>query len=69
MQEELDTRVWLVWCCEEKGYVATEELLGVYSSEELADASAAKHAEFVAANPAHAARECSVVMAPWTLDK
>ena len=69
MPEEQDAQVWLVWCQEERGYVASEELLGVYTSKALAGQRAAHHAVFVARNPAHAARECSVVIAPWTLDQ
>ena len=67
--ENQDTRVWLVWCCTESGFVAAEELLGVYSSEALADAKAAQHAEFAARTPYHAARECTVEVGPCTLDQ
>ena len=61
--------VWLLWCCTTKGYVATEELLGVYTSEALAHEQAEKHGEFVASNPAHAARECNVIITSSKLDE
>ena len=61
--------VWLVWCCTEKGYVEANELLGVYTSEALADARAAQHAEFAASTPYHAARECTVEVGPRTLNQ
>ena len=61
--------VWLVWCCSIKGFVASQELLGVYTSEALADAKAAQHAEFAASTPYHAARECTVEVGPRTLNQ
>ena len=69
MEEELDAQVWLVWCREEQSYVVSQELLGVYSSEALANAKAAQHAEFAASTPYHAAQKCSVEVGPCTLDQ
>ena len=65
----LPQAVWLVWCCTTKGFVEANELLGVYTSEALADARAAQHAEFAASTPYHAVRECSVVIASQPLNQ